>query len=460
MAYPGIQAQAYFDDIASQLVEEVLKARFSIRLAVAWLTHPDLVDALCKAADRAVVVEIIISRSDTNFSRRANILQLFQLLEAGATVLVNGPERSLDVGFLHHKFCIVDFETVITGSFNWTRNAASNEENILVTRADQRLARQYQDTFHELLHSSLFLSQVLPEQSYTANSADPSPAELYLWASVSVAAPGTAISLHWKSAGAIDLQLDGLAASTTPLPSTGELAFDFPQIEQRISLLAFTAEGEGLTSSVLLRPARLPVIERFELSHPVTVGGLIPVQLSWKTSQAEQIIIHPSVGLDELPLEGSVTVSPSVSTTYTLTALGIGGRREQAVSLFVASMPQLKRLDVPVPIGIRLQAELRYTTTSVPSGLDLTSAKVPALRLPALTELRSEMMPTTPTLSNLAASLGVASPGDLRLPPRPASSSSYWQRTRARIFNSLEQHFAHDWRLTHLLSTFRTLYGK
>ncbi len=35
---------------------------------------------------------------------------------------------------MHHKFAIIDDTTVITGSYNWTRNAAMyNEENILVT---------------------------------------------------------------------------------------------------------------------------------------------------------------------------------------------------------------------------------------------------------------------------------------------------------------------------------------
>ena len=38
-----------------------------------------------------------------------------------------------DKGFLHHKFCVIDRETVITGSYNWTYYAETrNLENIII----------------------------------------------------------------------------------------------------------------------------------------------------------------------------------------------------------------------------------------------------------------------------------------------------------------------------------------
>lgn len=51
---------------------------------------------------------------------------------------------------LHHKFAVFDDDTLVTGSYNWTRGAAErNEENFLVSQ-DPRLVRIYADKFEDL----------------------------------------------------------------------------------------------------------------------------------------------------------------------------------------------------------------------------------------------------------------------------------------------------------------------
>lgn len=461
--YIKYQSQAYFNQIATHLEHELQQARFSVRLAVAWLNHPGLIYSLCQAAERGVTVEVIISRDDNNFNKPRKVRQLYDLLDAGAMVMVSGPEHGLADGFFHHKFCVIDYDTVITGSFNWTKNATTNEENILITRGEQRLGRQYQDTFEALLHHSHFLIEVLHRPVISFDGTDAPASALYLWASEAVAAPGGAVTLHWRAIHVEDLALidlpPGAPIPPFPLPGSGHYTFPFPEYEHTATLLAFSLEGEQLRSQVRLRPARLPQIESFALSHPVTVGGTIPVELSWKVTQVEQIIITPDVGLTDYPLEGSVMVCPLSSTTYTITAVGLGGQQQASASLLVAGVPQLKRLDIPVPVNLRIQAELRYSQTPVPSGLDLTTTKIPTLRLPSVTQLSAELLPATPTLAELTTGLGLDSPGDLKVPPRPPSASTSWQRTKSRILTKLQQQFAHDWRMTHLLSTFRNLYG-
>lgn len=53
-------------------------------------------------------------------------------------------------GIMHHKFAVVDEETVLTGSFNWTYAADNeNDENLLVL-SDKALAGQYSDEFARL----------------------------------------------------------------------------------------------------------------------------------------------------------------------------------------------------------------------------------------------------------------------------------------------------------------------
>ena len=51
---------------------------------------------------------------------------------------------------MHHKFAILDDQTLLTGSYNWTRGAASdNEENLIVTD-DPRFVKPFRTTFDRL----------------------------------------------------------------------------------------------------------------------------------------------------------------------------------------------------------------------------------------------------------------------------------------------------------------------
>jgi cardiolipin hydrolase len=51
---------------------------------------------------------------------------------------------------MHHKFAILDGATLLTGSYNWTRGAArDNEENLIVTD-EPRLVNPFALTFEHL----------------------------------------------------------------------------------------------------------------------------------------------------------------------------------------------------------------------------------------------------------------------------------------------------------------------
>ena len=51
---------------------------------------------------------------------------------------------------MHHKFCVIDHDLVITGSYNWSYKAENNFENIIVTSDDSSLAQQFIKEFNEL----------------------------------------------------------------------------------------------------------------------------------------------------------------------------------------------------------------------------------------------------------------------------------------------------------------------
>ena len=51
---------------------------------------------------------------------------------------------------MHHKFALFDGTVLLTGSYNWTRSAAAqNNENLIVTN-DHRLATAFSSLFDRL----------------------------------------------------------------------------------------------------------------------------------------------------------------------------------------------------------------------------------------------------------------------------------------------------------------------
>ncbi|MHC5539469.1 phospholipase D-like domain-containing protein, partial [Singulisphaera rosea] len=54
---------------------------------------------------------------------------------------------------MHHKFALVDFEILLTGSYNWTRGAArDNAENLIVT-TEARLVSSFMAHFDRIWKS-------------------------------------------------------------------------------------------------------------------------------------------------------------------------------------------------------------------------------------------------------------------------------------------------------------------
>ena len=51
---------------------------------------------------------------------------------------------------MHNKFCVIDTDTVINGSYNWSYKAEKNHENILITKGDSVLAKQFIKQFKKI----------------------------------------------------------------------------------------------------------------------------------------------------------------------------------------------------------------------------------------------------------------------------------------------------------------------
>jgi hypothetical protein len=97
--------------------------------------------------------------------------------------------------------------------------------------------------------------------------------------------------------------------------------------------------GTDSASTVLtatVRPSGIPVIDYFEVS-PAEIIQTRSATLSWDTTMSES----QSINGQPVEVSGTLTVTPTASTTYTLLSSNILGQTEQAVYLTVIPMPQI-----------------------------------------------------------------------------------------------------------------------
>ena len=120
--------QAYFSQIRSKIIPYLNQAKEEVVIAMAWFTSAELFDALLSCLERRVNVELILLDNAINYMYYAPDFN--ELISAGGHLRI----ADSSVGFMHHKFCVIDDKIAITGSYNWTYYAETrNVENIVIT---------------------------------------------------------------------------------------------------------------------------------------------------------------------------------------------------------------------------------------------------------------------------------------------------------------------------------------
>lgn len=142
-----MESQAYFTGIRQQIIDRLAGAKDTVLVAVAWLTDRELFDGLVACQRRGVTVSLAVL--DDRLNRKSSIA--WERLTALGGKLYWIPEGTNRAGSLHHKFCLIDNDTVINGSFNWTNRASSADENIIVMQGDASFAEQFRQAFAQLL---------------------------------------------------------------------------------------------------------------------------------------------------------------------------------------------------------------------------------------------------------------------------------------------------------------------
>ena len=124
--------KAYFTKIRSEIIPYLKQAKEDVVIAMAWFTSGELFHELLNCLERNVKVDLVLLDNAINYMDYAPDFNLF--VNAGGTLRI----ADFSVGFMHHKFCVVDRKIAITGSYNWTYYAETrNVENIFITDSSE-----------------------------------------------------------------------------------------------------------------------------------------------------------------------------------------------------------------------------------------------------------------------------------------------------------------------------------
>ncbi|RYE26275.1 MAG: hypothetical protein EOP45_04060 [Sphingobacteriaceae bacterium] len=136
--------QAYFQGIKIALLEQLVAAKASIRVAVAWFTQDELFTVLCEKLQQNLVVELIINNDYINNWEFG--LRFAEFIALGGKLYL-----SEHPAMMHHKFCLIDEALLFTGSYNWTYYAdLYNAENALRVQNSPEVLASYLCEFERL----------------------------------------------------------------------------------------------------------------------------------------------------------------------------------------------------------------------------------------------------------------------------------------------------------------------
>jgi K319-like protein/OmpA family protein len=151
--------------------------------------------------------------------------------------------------------------------------------------------------------------------------------------------PGQSSTLSWSVTGATSVTISGGVGNVNATSGTTQVT------PQQTTTYTLTANGPGgpVTANAVITVGGItgPVqIVRFEAS-PLTIAPGQQSTLSWSTNNATQVSIS---GVGNVTPNGSTTVSPAQTTTYTLTATGANGQAVTApitVTVATGTIPQV-----------------------------------------------------------------------------------------------------------------------
>ena len=134
-----VRNDAYFNLIADKIIKDLDKARVSIHVCIAWFTNQNIADKLVEKYKQGIDVKVIFYDDHTNSKFGVNI-------DGIPFKAVRGSRG----GLMHNKYCVIDNQIVITGSYNWSENAEKKNDENTAVMYDYDRASDYSVEFRKM----------------------------------------------------------------------------------------------------------------------------------------------------------------------------------------------------------------------------------------------------------------------------------------------------------------------
>lgn len=142
----------YFQDIEFHLIKHLSETKERVLIAVAWFTNINISNTLIGLKD----IDIDIVVDDNKINRESTAIQ--NLLNNSIKVsFIKDLQKNYYL--MHNKFCVIDNKIVLTGSYNWTINANTNDENLAFI-PDKDVATSYNMEFSKIKNKKYKIDRI------------------------------------------------------------------------------------------------------------------------------------------------------------------------------------------------------------------------------------------------------------------------------------------------------------
>lgn len=149
-----------FENIKQTIIQGIRDAKYVIWIAVAWFTNQEIFNELRLRKKDGISIRVITIGDKSNKWLLDEIESEFDTIK----IVLSGGH------IFHHKFCIIDFEYVMHGSFNWSKNAEGNEET-WSTALDRDFAKKFADKFMRMYREHYVDEEdIIPSNGHSVSS--------------------------------------------------------------------------------------------------------------------------------------------------------------------------------------------------------------------------------------------------------------------------------------------------
>jgi phosphatidylserine/phosphatidylglycerophosphate/cardiolipin synthase-like enzyme len=132
------------DQAPEKLIVSIIgSAKSTLDIAIYSLTYPDIVQAIKDAQKRGVTVRLISDKLQSSGKSQVEALKI--LGSAGVPTKINKHS-----GLMHLKMIVADKKIATTGSFNFSKAATTDNDEVLLVIRNEETAKAFSDQFEKM----------------------------------------------------------------------------------------------------------------------------------------------------------------------------------------------------------------------------------------------------------------------------------------------------------------------